>query len=446
MLGVVPLQPVGYGSQIAVLGNLKALLFWDYSGPQILTPVSKVAFWTTTNDVRTAIATNWNRTLSPNIEFLGTDRLLLSDFDWASNCWRVSEYVIGGTNGAETLTLTNTVTMGDYLSRWGASTRLKSGGAFFCNYEQTGPNINFWTCYRRPYIQVPTLPGTPMAVISDFQTNFWSLPPDNGEIASSNWATVQSSDGTIWVFVIRDSSGCIALIRYRENGTGISLVDYDPIFLSYRSTNGVVGDDGMAPHGELPIIVARWDPYNSRIILHYQKIGFDFRCTNYLAQTAITAVLPDKSKYLISDSVYEVERISELVSVVRPDGVYTWDEWFNPDCSSGSRVLIRGRESPLFSLRVGAGAVSQSGDGWVAYRDPAGAFVITQLPIPDVRPLLNIVKIDSNPPQVKLSWGDPNYILQGSNDLVNWVNVDNQTNPMWFECTDKRFWRLIKSG
>jgi len=337
-------------------------------------------FWTTNSD------NGWEQVLTnqffhwPKAEFLGMDKIALVDMGGDYAAGRASTWTLDGQRLDEQV-------FGNQWMRWGSSCLMPSGGAVFVNYSQETASIVLDICYRRPPSPPPSpgmtllpevdssgkrilygnffdsLNGKATLSLAPWWTNRMTLAPCIGEIPSANIG-VAELNGLIYVFITRDSAGCVMLLRLKEDSAGgLDKVDWNPGFIVDTFNNGV--QDPLAPHGEFPDLHVVKDPYHNRILAMYPGDYAHVWCSSPYCRPIIIAVYPDLTKELLIRTPDYCERTIYLTCWPRPDGPYYIQEKTTIPLCSDWNWVCGGPRGPLGPVDVHF-YLAASPDGWWA--------------------------------------------------------------------------------
>jgi hypothetical protein len=290
---------------------------------------------------------------------------------------------------------------GDGLSRWGAGCRTDKGGFVGVVYVDVQPKntIVLDVFYRRP--AMPPIPGTTPPPKWWYERRSLSATTQSG--IYDYLQVVQGPDGLIWIFVMRDSAGTIALLRYRPTLTGLEYVDDAPEFIPRNLGH-------LSPSGESPRLAAVVDKRNNRIVLCYQgapdtlsdclkaKYGNEFA-----GHWSITEVGMDKQFRLLGSTPWWAAHAGDEQSLIvaRPDGVYFMLPYVNPveTCAEEGfhlGTLVNGEFRIALSIPRGS-ILGRSQDGWCFYLDrTAKPFPTTYLMRVCCAPVMSIRRSDGN--------------------------------------------------
>jgi hypothetical protein len=329
--------------------------------------------WTTNADAGREVSLTNQFFHWPRATFLG-DKIAVVDMGGDYAAGRASTWTLDGQKLDE-------LVFGNEWMRWGGSTLMPSGAAVFVNYSHETASVVLDINYRRP--PMPPAPGALPS--SPWWTKRLTLPPCQGEIPSAN-VGVAEMDGLVYVFITRDSAGCLMRLRLKEDGTGLVVVDWEPNFIVGDAINGVF--DPMAPDGEFPDLCVRPDRFNHRTLAMYQRfVNRFFVCGSAYAHPIVISVYPDLHRELTLLSPYWSERVIYLACFARPDGPYYVQE--STDLSICDwKFIFGGPHGAIKPLDI-HDHLTSSDDGWVAYRDGVGNFRLEKLPFP---PQLTIAK------------------------------------------------------
>lgn len=277
---------------------------------------------------------------------------------------------------AATGALRTTYENGNGQSRWGGGCPTNKGGFVAAFWVDVLPKttIVLDIFYRRP--PMPPIPGTTTPPQWLYERRSFTTTSQSG--IYDYLQVVQGPDGLIWIFVMRDSAGTIALLRYRPTASGLEFVDEDPDFIPR-------GLGQLSPSGESPNLGAVVDRRNNRIVLCYQGAP-DGGTANYSeclkakyangfsSYWSVTEVGMDKRTRLIGTTPWwSAHAGDELPGIVaRRDGIYFWLTHTTPaDCSDeGMRVgrLVNGVFEIGATVPRGS-LLAASPDGWFFYLD-----------------------------------------------------------------------------
>lgn len=433
----LPKQINGFSTTIARrTDNLHAFIYTTDFGS-----TNQLQLFTSLNDLRSVNFTGMPVVSALVAEFT-EDVLVMSDIDSSGSI--ICEYQV---NESASWSPISTHRLGNNTTIPKGILRLKSGGIVIIGYQHDG-SITLNTAYRNP-----SLPPAPGVSYSQWAIQNFVCEPGPGGIPSINLSVSEGPDGLIYAHFSRDGSHRIKRARFKVENYQLTLVDFDGEWASDYEFNGIPKDGEMSPDMEFPYVCSRTDWANNRILVSYAQsriIFSDTYCENVNTRPVVVADQGD-SKSLVLTVPEVIDRSTSPNPIIIVSGnLYVLYNYVDPsDCAYHWKMRVAVGD-PFTVPIVDSGYThfcAVSDDGWMCVREPDGIVSLFKLPlIEPSAPVLTIEKIDSKPPQVKVSWGDSNYLLQGSSDLKNWVNVDNQTNPMWFECTDKQFWRLVKIG
>jgi hypothetical protein len=174
----------------------------------------------------------------------------------------VSEYSMGFANDLPiAFTGTNSFVFGNDKTRQPKLIRTTRGGVFIIAYRHDySTGMDFDCAYRFPD--------------GRWQISHVVPEPSSLGIPSKFYDVAEGFDGKIYVFVTRDSSAQVHLIRFDETPEGVRYSDYNNTFVQGYTVNGVAVDGDMAPHGELPWPVAVRDPFNHTLKLEFQNATY----------------------------------------------------------------------------------------------------------------------------------------------------------------------------
>ncbi|HEV2493972.1 MAG TPA: Ig-like domain-containing protein [Terriglobia bacterium] len=261
----------------------------------------------------------------------------------------VSHYQLNGTPPSSA-TLLSTEALGDSISQGRSMIRLQSGGLLVgwsegifndASGSQTDLTVGF--AYRSP-------------------TGVWAIhfpitvPNNNGggNIVQCRMTMAQHPvDGSVWVFLKRDSFSQISALRFSEVTNDVLLDSITPGYI----TDTTDGNNG--PEGEFPYLTASPDPTRNAILLAYQSYPYQFVFVDplygsmsdniFLKQSlvSVAVIQPDASKSFIPFPNY-IERITPFGMSVQSDGTiwlayqpinaktYTWNGVYASKYESGA--------------------------------------------------------------------------------------------------------------
>lgn len=199
---------------------------------------------------------------------LVSNRLVTASFKYPNGII-VSEYSMSFSNDLPSaFTSTNTFLFGNDKTRQPKLVRTTRGGVFILAYRHDyDTGMDFDCAYRFPDGRWQILHVVP--------------EPASLGIPSKVYDVAEGFDGKIYVFVTRDSSAQVHLIRFDETLDGIRYADYNNTFVQGYTVNGVAIDGDMAPHGELPWPVAVRDPANHTLKLDFQNATYAGSWANF---------------------------------------------------------------------------------------------------------------------------------------------------------------------
>lgn len=276
---------------------------------------------------------------------------------------------------------------GDGQSRWGAGCQTNKGGFVAAVYVDVLPKntIVLDVFYRCP--AAPTIPGTtPPPPKWWYERRSLSATIQSG--IYDYLQVVQGPDGLIWIFIMRDSSGTIGLLRYRPTLTGLQYVDDAPEFIPRNLGN-------LSPSGESPNLAAVVDHRNNRIVLCYQGPSPDngySEClkakygNGFYSHWSVTEVGMDKRIMSLGATPWWATHAGDeqVVIVARRDGIYfllpyvnTPENCAEEGCHLGR--LVNGVFQIVMTIPRGV-VLGRSQDGWCFWMDrTAKPFPITYL-------------------------------------------------------------------
>lgn len=364
------------------------------------------------------------------------DALVCCEFEPGAGL-RLCEYAI---TPETTWTPRFTSIFGNPDSNAPAVLKLRSGGFVAIGYRNDS-SVTIDTAYRRP-TSPPPAPGD-AALPSQWAIKTFFLVPGPVGIPPFSLALVEGTDGLIYVFMTRDSSHTVKLLRLRVEGGELVQVDYDDSFLSDYFTNGVARDGDMSPDGEFPFVAAATDWQGGRILITYNQSRTFFTrdtCETIQTRPVVVAVKPDLSKTLVATLPDPVNRsLTRSPIIVLPSGIYVVYCYITDDCVRWEWRLARVTEggASVFVMDQSdyTAACALSPDGWLVYRSQTDFLVnIGQLP------LLHHERQGEN---ILLKW-PAGYTLQRSSDLAAWAD-SSATSPYTEPMTGNAFFRLRRA-
>jgi hypothetical protein len=280
-----------------------------------------------------------------------------------------------------------TTIFGNSDSNSPAVLKLRNGGFVAIGYRNDS-SVTIDTAYRRP--TVPPAPDEG-ALPSQWALHTFFLVPGPVGIPPFSLAMVEGTDGLIYVFMTRDSSHTVKLLRLRVEGAELVEVDYHDSFLAESFTNGILQDGDMSPDGEFPFVAAATDWQNGRILITYNQSRWVYSrdtCETIQTRPVVVAVKPDLSKTLVATIPDPVNRsLTRSPIIILPSGVYVVYCYITEaDCLDWQWKLARvsGKGAAIFNMAPSdyTAACALSPDGWMVYKDRANTLVnVDQLPI-----------------------------------------------------------------
>lgn len=307
------------GKAIASFGSLTAVLYKKGN------PVTQALdTWIALTDSSTGQTSRFLLHVAPGYAQVETDYVLTS----ANELWTlshqatlggnvlVSQYRLNGTPPTSA-TLLSTKALGDTKSV-GKSMLLLRSGALLVAWNQEGWGTSAYDLTAGLALRTPSgqwFVQSPVTIPNS----------GGGSITLSQWAIAQQpGDGSIWIFVKRDSFHQLSALHLSETSGGFTIDWIRPAFID------VAADGNNGPEGEFPFLVAAPDSSRNAILLAYQR--YDDRAVfmdplygsmNRIflkdAPGAIAIISPDASKSFLSFPS-SIERCSQFAMSVLTDG------------------------------------------------------------------------------------------------------------------------------
>jgi hypothetical protein len=352
------------------------------------------------------------------------DKFIISSIGTSGGPVRYTELYVN------TLAIRNSFTYGLSTSHNGASCQL-AGGALFAHLRDLS-SIDVW--FRRPFLPLPTPQPEWVNITIPFPFPLYAF----------DMSMVKGPDGLAWLFITRDSAQTVGLIRLKvTNDWNIVVVDSNPDFIPRHIECSI--------NGEQPHIVAM--RYCDSIILGYQDENHGFcQCNGVTTVTSkaqlIVRVAQDKSYSLVGKLDWESFHIYYPMTLAwpRPDGFYFIAPYaVTSNCERGWKTgIVQNGVTRIASSDPGGDVLSYSESGWILFERIIEAtpwFLEYDLMQYKFRPAL---KVRLQLPNVIITWTEPGYQLQSSNDLKTWQDVVGATSSPFTIRADKaqQFFRL----
>jgi hypothetical protein len=342
------------GNKMATYGTVTALLYTKLN-------LSQRETWIYVTDSSTGQSSFFRLHPYPGYSQIETDYVLMS----ATQLWAISNDMSSGghllvsqyqLNGPPptSATLVSTQALGDSYSTGQSLIRLQSGGMMVAWDEQPLGSSDLTTgfAYRNP-------------------TGIWAvhfpvtIPNDSlgGSITKSRIAQAQHpADGSIWVFVKRDSFPNIMSLHFTEGASDVALDSTNETLILGPNCSYVgqpcYNDGNNGPNVEFPFLTASPDSTRNAILLAYQDLQYqvvfidplygNLQNNIFLKQAPVTVaqIGADGSKNFIPSPNY-AERVSQFGMSVLSDGTiwlayqpidsttYTWNKVYASKYQNG---------------------------------------------------------------------------------------------------------------